>query len=154
MAEAVALVGSVIAIIQITDRIIDVCKFYLESVQGTPSDLRIILIEISALKTVLENIKFLLLCPDNESLVLDSLSGRDGHIEQCLKSIGKLEELFPQDTTKRAGSKPKKRQKLNSTLATLAWPFKAQKAKGLLDEISVFKSTITLALTADITYGP
>ena len=154
MAEAVALVGSVIAIIQITDRIINVCKFYLESIQGTPSDLRIILIEISALKTVLENIKFLLSCPDNESLILDSLSGRNGPIEQCLKSIGKLEELFPQDTTKRAGSKPKKRQKLNSTLATLAWPFKAQKAKGFLDEISVFKSTITLALTADITYGP
>lgn len=58
MAEAVALVGSVIAIIQITGRIIDVCKFYVESVQGTPSDLRVILIEISTLKTVLENVKF------------------------------------------------------------------------------------------------
>ena len=154
MAEAVALVGSVIAIIQITDRIIDVCKFYLESVQGTPSDLRIILIEISALKMVLENVKFLIVCPDNESLVRDSLSNGDRPIEQCLKSIGRLEGLFPQDTAERAGSKPKKRQKLNSTLATLAWPLKAKKAKKLLDEISVFKSTITLALTADITYGP
>lgn len=151
MAEAVALVGSVIAIIQITDRIIDVCKFYLESIQGAPSDLRIILIEISALKTVLENVKFLALCPDNESLLLNSLNGP---IEQCLNLIGKLEGLFPQDTGERAGSKPKKRQKFNSTLATLAWPFKAKKAKSLLDEISVFKSTITLALTADITYGP
>ena len=154
MAEAVALVGSVIAIIQITDRIIDVCKFYLESVQGTPSDLRIILIEISALKTVLENVKFLILCPDNASLVLDSLSNRDGPIEQCLKSIGRLEGLFPQDTAESGGSRPKKRQKFNSTLATLAWPFKAKNARKLLDEILVFKSTITLALTADITYGP
>ncbi len=32
MAEAIALAASIVAIVQIADRVIDVCKFYLESI--------------------------------------------------------------------------------------------------------------------------
>ena len=54
MAEAIAVVASSIAIIQITDRIISVCKTYIENIQDAPSDLRAILLEISTLKVIFQ----------------------------------------------------------------------------------------------------
>ena len=124
-----------------------------EKVHDTPTELRLILIEVSTLKTVLENAKFLALCPDDKSLVLESLSSHDGPIQQCHNLLGKLGGLFPQDPAKEAGFSQKKRQKIKHALALLAWPLNAKKAERLLDEIQVCKSTITVALTADISYS-
>lgn len=62
MAEAVAglaVAGSVIAVIQIADRVIGLCKFYLGSVHDAPSDLRTIFFEISAIKVILEYVELI-----------------------------------------------------------------------------------------------
>ena len=152
MAEAVGLVASVVAIVQITDRIVDVCKFYLESVQGTPSDLRVLLIEISALRSVLDNVKFLASCPGEKPQALGSLSGPDGPVDGCHNSICQLEGLLPQELVGKSGTRPRKRPKIKFTLAQLAWPLKERKARKILDEILLYKSTITVALTAENVY--
>ncbi|MCJ1452479.1 hypothetical protein MMC28_002822 [Mycoblastus sanguinarius] len=78
MAEAIAVGASVIAIIQISDRIIGLCKFYIESARDASSDLRVILIETSKLKTVFENLKFLTSCSSGVSAMVSTLSGEDG----------------------------------------------------------------------------
>jgi hypothetical protein len=54
MAEAFAIAAGVIAVIQITDRVADICRFYIESVQDCPSELRVILSEIFMLKILFE----------------------------------------------------------------------------------------------------
>jgi hypothetical protein len=46
--------GTTIAIVQITDRTIDICKSYIKGVRDAPADLRHILIEVGSLKCVLE----------------------------------------------------------------------------------------------------
>ena len=66
MAEAIALGASVIAIIQLTELVVGSCKYYIGTVREAPSDLRVTLLEISALKSFLENLKFLTL-GDNSS---------------------------------------------------------------------------------------
>ena len=149
MAEAIAIGASVIAIIQITDRIVGLCKFYIENVKDAPSDLRAILLETSTLKTIFENLKFLSACDGSYSTMASSLSGADGPIEGCLQSVTELEELFPSDSVHLKGQSRSKKRKLKSTLASLAWPLKETKARKLLDKIACYKSTINLALITE-----
>ena len=95
MAEAIAVEASVIAIIQISDRIIGLCKFYVKTARDTPLDLRVILIETSALKIILENLNFLTACDGPDSPAARCISGADGPIEGCLRIVTELEKLFP-----------------------------------------------------------
>ena len=149
MAEAVAAASSVIAIIQITDRIVGLCKFYIETVKDVASDLRLILLEASTLKTIFESLNFLIEHNSGVSSAVSTLSGKEGAIEGCRLSITKLEKLFPSDCKQSAGRNTSKKQRVKATWAALAWPLKVDKARRLLDEIMRYKTTITLAITTD-----
>ena len=61
MVEAVTATSSVIAIIQITDRIVSLYKFYIETVKDVDSNLRLILLEVLTLKTIFDNLNFLII---------------------------------------------------------------------------------------------
>lgn len=148
MAE-IAAAASVIAIIQITDRIVGLCKFYIETVKDVASDLRLILLEVSTLKTIFENLDFLIAHNCGVSTAVSTLSGKDGAIEGCRRSITELEKLFPSDWKQTAEQNPSKKQRVKATWAALAWPLKENKARKLLDEIMRYKTTITLAITTD-----
>ena len=149
MAEVLAIGASVIAIVQITDRIIGSCKFYIQTVNEAPSDLRLILLEASALKTIFESLDFLTTCDNGVSNIVTGLASADGPIEGCLKSVTQLEKLFPSNYIQDVGQSRSKKQKVKAALAALAWPLKEVKARKLLDEISRYKTTITLALTTE-----
>lgn len=149
MAEVVAAASSVIAIIQITDRIVGLCKFYIETAKDAASDLRLILLEISTLKTIFENLDFLTTHKCGVSTAVSTLSGKDGAIEGCCRSITELEKLFPPDWKQTTRQNASKKQKVKATWAALAWPLKENKAKKLLDEIMRYKTTITLAITTN-----
>lgn len=149
MAEAIAVGASVIAIIQIADRIIGLCKSYIGIARDASSDLRRILLETSALKTIFENLKFLNACDGPSSTTATSLSAADGPIEGCLRSVTELENLFPSDSVQIEGQGRFKERRLKSTLTSLAWPLKENKARKLLDDIMRYKSTIALAMTTE-----
>lgn len=153
MAEAVALGASIIAICQIADRLIGLCKFYIETVKDAPSDLRKILVELSALKTIFQDLEFLKRCDSKLSAVLESMAGSDGSIGACRQAVADMEKLFPQDSVNTHGSagraSKKKKVSYMVTLTELAWPLKASKAMKLLQDILTHKTTITLALTAN-----
>ena len=149
MAEAVALSASIIAIFQIADRVIGLCKLYIETVRDAPSDLRTILIETSTMKTILENVQFLMSCNNRPSAMLDVLYGADGPIEGCRSAIAKMEGLFPSGYAQGHKGSRSKRQKVKASLATLAWPLKESRARKLMEEVIRYKSTINLALTTE-----
>jgi hypothetical protein len=137
--------ASVIAVVQIADRIIDLCKAYITGVRDAPSDLRAILIEVGSVKCVLEVIE--LLNPPGEAdsgvEILEKLQGPLGECREALKS---LEALFPSPSD---NPFRRKKKRLELSLTTLAWPFKREKALKLLEEIGRHKSTITLGLTTE-----
>jgi hypothetical protein len=56
MAEAISIGASIIAIIQIANRVIGLCKFYIKTVRNALLDLQAILIKTSTMKTILENV--------------------------------------------------------------------------------------------------
>ena len=102
-----------IAIIQIADRIIGCCKFYIETARDAPSDLRIILRETSALKIVLENFKFLSDCDGRLSAAKGRMFGADGPIKGCRRTVAELEKLSLGDASRTTQGKSSRR-KLNS----------------------------------------
>lgn len=139
--------ASVIAVVQIADRIIDLCKAYITGVKDAPSELRAILIEVGSVKCVLEVIE-LLDTSGNKSgtCAVEILEKLQGPLEGCKEALKSLEALFPPQL----GSSAKgKRQRLALSLTTLAWPFKREKAMKLLEEVGRHKSTISLGLTTE-----
>lgn len=120
MAEAIGIGASIIAIIQIADRVIGLCKFYIETVRDAPLDLRAILIETSTMKTILENVQFLISCNNGPSTILDSLSSVDGPVEGCRSAITRMEGLFPSVHAQGSRGSRSKRQKVEASLAALA----------------------------------
>ncbi|KAH8810718.1 hypothetical protein F5884DRAFT_830691 [Xylogone sp. PMI_703] len=154
MAEAIAFGASIVAFLQLADRVIGLCKYYIETVCDTPHDLRIILIEISSLKAILENINFLVRADPNCVFEATRNLGKpNGALAACRGSLAELEKLFPADHAERkdqeALSKGQKRRKVAQTLTALAWPLKEGRARKLLDEITRHKTTITLALSTE-----
>lgn len=148
MAEAIALGASVIAFIQLADRVIHLTKYYIEAIRDCPQGIRAILVEISSLRAILENLDFLLKNDSGpESHMLDQLSGEQGLIAECEKSLAKLERLLPSNI-RAAGSK---RQKILTAADHLQWPFRENTAKKLIDDISRYKASIAFALTFDST---
>src|ERR1700722_1073908 len=147
--EAVGIAASVLTFIQVADRVIGLCKFYLELARDAPSDLRAILIETSTLQTILDNLQFLASCGHSPT-ALHTLAGEEGPIAGCLRAIKEIEGLFPSGhTSSKRLKSSSKRQKVNATLTALAWPFKENKARKLLGELVQYKTTINLALSTE-----
>lgn len=136
-----------------------------ETVRDAPHDLRIILVEVSSLKSILQNVQFL----DRVNDVIRNSTLKDT-LAACKESLDGLEGLFPKNdslitpspgfqggnlgpstvrSVRSMWSTGQKRPKFTKTLAALSWPPKVDRAKKLLDEISRHKGTINLALLAD-----
>ena len=150
MAEAIAVGASVIAFYQIADRVIGLCKFYIETARDAPSDLRTIFIETSALKTTLENVEYLEKHDSANSAIAKNICGPDGAVQGCYQTLAALEKLFPDRESRSNERRSEKRMRLDFVLTSLAWPLKETKARKLLDELVRYKTTINLALTTGI----
>jgi hypothetical protein len=149
--ETLAVVASIVAIVQISDRVISSCKFYIQATSDTPSELRAILVEVSTLKSVLETLHFLQTCSHDTPALWKQLSDQNGPLEECRRSIVELEKLFPSDKSHPAATRSdSKRRRLELLGASLAWPLKARRARELLDVIIQQKTMINLALTAEL----
>ena len=148
--ETVALVASIIAILQASDRVIGLCKFHMGAASDAPLELRAILVEISMLKAVLESLQFMKTCDHATETLWQQLSGKDGPVEECKRSIEDLKELFSTDELPSHAKKSRsKKRKVELTFAILEWPRKARRARELLQNIIQQKTMIILALTTE-----
>jgi hypothetical protein len=134
--------ANIIAIINAANRVIVLCRRFLEVVRDAPGDLRLILVEVSTLRAILDDLHFLVKCNQGPT-VLDSLARDHGPVEGCRKVISELEDLLPPECVLATDSKRK------AIMTALGWLVKESKAKTLLEELREYKSTIALALTTD-----
>jgi hypothetical protein len=150
MTEVLAAVASVIAIIQISDRVIELAKYYIESSANAPSDLRTILVEISTVSAILKSLEYLHKCDHIMPTLWNQIHNP---IEECRQVITDLEKLFPSDSvtipTPSRSTKSSKKRKAKAVVAALAWPLKAGRARELLQRIAQYKAILNLALTTD-----
>jgi hypothetical protein len=134
--------ANIIAIIHAANKVIVLCKRFLEVVRDAPGDLRLILVEVSTLRAILDDLHFLVSCNHVPS-TLDTLARDHGPIDGCRKVISELEALLPPESMLATDSKKK------AILTALSWLVKESRAKTLLEELREYKSTISLALTTD-----
>jgi len=142
--EPLSAVASAIAVVQVADRVISVCKAYITGVHDAPIELRAVLIEVGSLKCVLEVLELSVPSPQIPSQI-GILEKLIGPINGSGEALRQLEALFPQPDIPVRG----KRKRLGLSLASLAWPFKRDKAFKLLEEIGRHKATISLGLTTE-----
>ncbi|KAK3933930.1 hypothetical protein QBC46DRAFT_462872 [Diplogelasinospora grovesii] len=150
MAEALGLVASIVAVVDLAGKIAGACKFYIETVKDYPRDLRIIYVEIGSLKSIFEGLSFLDKEDAAEWKTLKALRD-DGLVKRCENAMEELGKLFPPfDPAPRSTSKRPTKEKMQRLLDSLSWPSKIDKAKRLLDEIMRYKSTMGMALQGQI----
>jgi hypothetical protein len=143
--DPVSALANIIAIIQAADRVIGLCKKFLQAVRDAPGDIRLILIEVSTIKAILENVQYLA-SETHGTNALAALAGSHGLIEGCRKAILELQGLLPPEAVLNGGSKVK------ALIGAIAWTWKDSKAKVLLAELSEYKSTINVAVTTNSAY--
>lgn len=151
--DPLSITASVITVIGLAGKIISLCQGYVNTMKGAPSDLRIIMVETGSLKSVVTSLEFLLSSwgPGNMLHIVKSLEGSEGPLEASRKALVALEKLFPPATDHNATGT--KRRATSISYAKLAWPFKEEKARKILNDIARYKATISLALTTDTAYA-
>jgi len=137
MADPLSIAASVIAVMEVADKVIHAIEHCIRAIKDAPRDMRIILAETVSLKAIIETIVSTEL---NTNSLMDAsslLRSENGPVEECRRCLSTLERLLPTDFTRRL------------SLEMLSWPLKESKVRRILAEISRHKSTLLLALASD-----
>lgn len=148
--EPLSAAASIIAVIQITERIVCACKGYIEGVKDYPKDLLTVLREIRGVAGVFESLSYLKEDDVHDAVILSRLQGPDGPIESCKIAAEGLSSLLSTPAQEVSNSQGSKRRKLQLSLTTLAWPLKASQAQKLMNDIARNKTSINMALSGTI----
>ncbi|OIW29189.1 hypothetical protein CONLIGDRAFT_645318 [Coniochaeta ligniaria NRRL 30616] len=149
MAEVLAFGASVVAFIQLADRVVSLAKGYLDALRDAPAAIRAIFVQVSALRAVLESLAFLTRSQGQLPLdIVQHLGAPGGVIDLCRGAVADLADLIPEDVDSDSiTTKKKKRVQATELMTRLAWPFKEERARKKLDEIDRYSRSITLALS-------
>jgi hypothetical protein len=127
--EPLSLGASIVAVTQLADCVVTVCKAYIDGMKDYPKDLRVIYIEVGSLAVTFRGLQ-LLKEDDAQDAAIRSRLWADGAIHECKRIIEDLNTLVAFDA--------------------LAWPPKAEKARKLLADLARLKSSINLAIGASL----
>lgn len=145
MADPLSVGASIIAFVQIADRLIGMCKYWVETIKDAPKEMQMILGEATSLKAIMESLKVAKLHPSTATYV-PSLFKASGPVEACRRCLIGLENLLPSEA--KLLSLHDRRRGIG--FAELAWPLKESRARKFLAEISYHKATLLLAITGDM----
>lgn len=142
--DGISAAASIIAVIQISGQVINLCRTYYSGVRGAKMDIQRLREEITSLQTVLTKVADLANAPDAAKLsTLGLLNQPDGPAQQCLTELitlaAKLSPGQGKDTMKQFG------------LRALKWPFSSKDVDKTITTIERHKATFNLALAADQT---
>lgn len=142
--------ASIIAVVQLADRIACACKAYIDGVEGYPKDLRVVYVEIKSLAVIFEVLQLMKQDDAQDALILSHLQGPDGPIEGCKTAAEGLSTLLSAPVQEMSSGQSKKKRKLQLSLSSLAWPLKASQAQKLMSDIARHKTTINVAMSGTI----
>jgi ankyrin repeat domain-containing protein 50 len=136
--EALGAVGSIIAIVQISEQVVSSCYQYFTTARDATEDILHVIDVVSGLKSILTNLQSLIntnAARQDTQLQLGSLNEP---LKACKADLVKLETRL---NIKIDRSIPKR--------ARLMWPFKKE-VEGILQGIEKHKTTFILTLSGDI----
>jgi ankyrin repeat domain-containing protein 50 len=136
--------ASVVAVIQISGTIFDLCRTYFISVKDARKDIQRLQNEITSLQDVLVSLLDLVDTPNAASLQIVKLAIREGGpVQQCQSELAALAE--------RIDIGEKKGQMQQFGLRALKWPLSSKDIDKALLTIERHKASISLALASDQT---
>ena len=139
MAEALALGASVVALMQLTDRVVSLCSQFMGHVRGAGRQVAQMITTITGLKGFLELLKRSIENDTNPEHLpqLRALSRRDGPLDLCTKLMKDIE------------SKMQLKRDVHGVLKALNWSLKWKDIGEALDVIEKQKTLILLAMHSD-----
>ena len=153
--DALSITANVIAVLQISHKIISICYDYASAVKGSSWELQRVTEEVQSLRNVLEALANLARKAEGASPTEESrlptlkllCEPGVGPLSRCLLLLETLEsKLAPPSWGGSVGSKRR------ALIQALGWPLKEGNTKKTLEEIARFKATLGLAVAADHAY--
>ena len=139
MAEALGLAASVIAVIDLSAKVVSRCSKYYANVKNAGDDIERLQREAQGLKATLERVHSL--CDGRNGIRLqESWSLREG-VEGCQKQLAQLN----------AKLKPRTTNKLMSRcgMRALRWPLKSNEVDGIMKKLGNCRDNISFSLQVD-----
>lgn len=137
MIDPIGLVGTLIAVVQVCNKIISVCYEYRNGIRDASGDISRILDETSSIRTLAERLLKTAEADHRADLPsLQSLDDAENPLRRCLTELVDLKTIL------KLGRKVGLR-------STLVWPLKRPEAERRLLAIERAKTTLQLALSAD-----
>jgi hypothetical protein len=136
--DPIGLVGTLIAIVEISSKLVSVCYEYRTSVKGARREISHILDEIIVVRTLVERLIDVAEQSDDAALPsLKAVNGPNAPLQRCLEELKDLKSAL----------------KLNGNLkprsVALLWPLKQKEVEGRLAALGRIKATLQLAVGAD-----
>jgi hypothetical protein len=136
--EALGVAASIIAVVQIAEKILTLCGKYSLGAKDAKTDIERLSNEITALRNVLTIVKDLAQGPN--AAKLPALNTLPGAIDQCSAELVDLISCLDPG---------KRRQLMNNLGLRLTWPFKSEDVNKRIAALERSKATINLALNTD-----
>ncbi|KAI1592502.1 WD40 repeat [Pyrenophora tritici-repentis] len=133
--------ASVIAVIDISTKIVSLCYQYSVAVKDAKDDIERVRRKVSDITHVLEKIKQLLNSQDKTRL--STTQGLFSSLEQCLKELKSLEAKLDPGKTRKTMSR--------FGFRALKWPFTSKQVDKIILDLEGYEQTFSLALQVDQT---
>ncbi|KAH7378941.1 hypothetical protein BKA64DRAFT_686977 [Cadophora sp. MPI-SDFR-AT-0126] len=132
--------ASVIAVIDISAKILGLCQTYITEVKEARKDMQRLRLGVISLQDILTNVKDLAEEPNlSRKSVFSRLTQDDGPVQQCERDLERLvAQLEPGEVKMRRFG-----------LRAFKWPFLSKEVNKRLQVINNHKATFTLALISD-----
>jgi ankyrin repeat domain-containing protein 50 len=142
--DGLSAAASVIALVQISSQVFDLCRTYYLEVKEARKDIQHLRDEVTSLQDVLANVADLADAPGSAKLsILNLLNQPDGPVRQCRTDLLRLAAELD------SGQGNVRMKKFG--LRALKWPFSSKDVDKAITVIGRHKATFNLALTADQT---
>jgi Fungal N-terminal domain of STAND proteins len=150
--DPLSITASVIAVLQISNKIISICYDYASAVRGSSWELQSVTEEVQSLRNVLETLANIARKAESANAAEESrlptlkllCEPGVGPLSRCLLVLEALEaKLAPPSWGSPVGSKRR------ALIQALGWPLKEGYTKKTLENIARFKATLGLAVAAD-----
>jgi hypothetical protein len=138
--DPLSVAGSVAGLISLADTVFRKLFRYVKDVKNAEKDAQDLKSEVAALSGVLHNLH--VVAQDLEADQVSTYSTRTGHVNSCLATLYKLDEILDKIGVSDRG-------KLRNTIHKLSWPFKSVNTKQFIEDIRQHRNNINLALSAD-----
>jgi hypothetical protein len=138
--DPLSVAGSVAGLISLADTVFRKLFRYVKDVKNAEKDAQDLKSEVAALSGVLHNLH--VVAQDLEADQVSTYSTRTGHVNSCLATLYKLDEILDKIGVSDRG-------KLRNTIHKLSWPFKSVNTKQFIEDIRQHRNNLNLALSAD-----